>query len=126
MHILHVVPEVHNSPASGSLYYPRYNPLETETSLVSQAEEFIREEFVSVAKEQHNVDVKVVLVRETRPRHIGRAVCNTAEELEASPLVLFAHHKGRLEEFLLGSVSKFCAANCSRPVVLVHPEKKKT
>ena len=52
---------------------------------------------------------------------IGKAVCAKAEELGAEPLVVAAHDKGPIEELLLGSTSKYVAAHCKRPVLLLHP-----
>ncbi len=122
--MLHCIPEVHAAPPSGSLYYHNYDA-EAE-QLWEKAESFIRREFVAVARDR-GIDCQVVLMKMTdegrrRHKHVGMAVCEKAEELNAEPLVLFAHHRSKLEEWLLGSVSKFCAANCKRPVVLVHPE----
>ena len=82
VHILHVVPEVYSSPASGSIYYSAHDP-EADQKLWRQAEEFIQEEFVSMAKCQ-GIGVEVVLVKESRHKHVGWAVCEKAEELEVS------------------------------------------
>lgn len=121
LHILHVVPEALSSPASGSIYYPQPIDPETERALWRQAQEFIQNEFVEIAKRK-GVTVNVVLVKESRHKHIGWAVCKKAEELQASPLVLACHHKSKLEEMLMGSVSKFCAEHCRQPVLLIHPD----
>lgn len=121
VHVLHVVPEALSSPASGSIYYPQPTDPEVDRALWRQAEEFIRDEFVEPA-ERHGVAVNVVLVKESRYKTVGWAVCRKAEELQASPLVLAAHQKSKLEEMLLGSVSKFCVSHCKRPVLLIHPE----
>ena len=48
-------------------------------------------------------------------------MCAKAEELGAEPLVVAAHDKGPIEELLLGSTSKYVAAHCKRPVLLLHP-----
>ncbi len=119
-----MLPEVHAAPASGSLYYPSYDA--ESDQLWEKAESFIRSEFVAAAAAR-GVDCHVQLTKmreggHRRHKHVGMAVCEKAEELDAQPLVLFAHHRSFLEEWLLGSVSKFCAANCKSPVLLVHPE----
>jgi nucleotide-binding universal stress UspA family protein len=63
-------------------------------------------------------------VKESKGHDIGKVVCEEAERLEASPLVMYSHQKSRMEEFFLGSgVSKFCATACKRPVLLVHPSQ---
>jgi nucleotide-binding universal stress UspA family protein len=120
VHILHIVPALREAPASGSLYYPRYDPVGCEQSLWSQAEQFINDEFLSVAQER-GIAAKIVLVKESKGHDIGRLVCEEAERLEASPLVMYSHQKSRVEEFFLGSVSKYCSSACKRPVLLVHP-----
>ena len=71
MVVLHVVPALREAPASGSLYYPRYDPVGCEQSLWSQAEQFIQDEFISVAKER-GVDAKIVLVKEAKGHDVGQ------------------------------------------------------
>lgn len=122
MHILHVVPAVDATPASGFVYYPRYQ-VGDEHALSSQAEQFIKDEFVAMAEER-GISVNVVVVKDSpRHDHVGWAVCEHADELQASPLVLYAHHRSIFEELMLGSsVTKFVARNCKRPVLLVNPQ----
>ena len=122
VHLLHVVPSIHSSTANGSVYYS-FNPVENDSSLFDQARQFIEEEFVSTARER-DIPVEVVLIKEDtkQHKHVGAAVVKKAEELCASPLVLFAHHKTKFEEIFFGSISKWCAANASCPVLLVHPD----
>ena len=92
LHVLHVVPNGTTTPASGFLYYPGYQ-VGDEALLHAQAEQFIKDEFVSVAEER-GVSVNVRVVKNTsRHEHVGWAVCEHAEELEAAPLVLYAHHR---------------------------------
>jgi nucleotide-binding universal stress UspA family protein len=123
LYIVHVVPDyLHTSstPGPGSIFYPGASLDEDqEHDLEEQAQDFIQEFFVADAASK-GIEVNVVLVRDYR--HLGKAVCKKAEELEAAPLVLAAHHKNAFEEMMLGSISKFCATNCKRPVLLVHPE----
>jgi nucleotide-binding universal stress UspA family protein len=122
LHLLHVVPDAASQPAaSGSLFYPPNDPLDEADALTHQAEEFIAAEFVALAA-RRGVEVTVILLKDSRHKHVGRAVCRKAEELGAAPLVLATHHKSYWAEMLLGSVSKFCAANCKQPVLLVHPD----
>lgn len=121
LHLLHVVPDVFSSPASGAIYYPSMPDPEVERALWQQAEDFITETFVGAAAAQ-GVAVNVILVKESAHKTVGWAVCRKAEELHAAPLVLATHHKSAWEEMLLGSVSKFCAAHCRQPVLLLHPE----
>jgi nucleotide-binding universal stress UspA family protein len=123
LHILHVVPDFYSGvPAPGSIFYPGESYDEDmDSTLVQQARDFIREFFIADANGRGIGNVHVVLVKEARHKHVGRTVCIKAEELEASPLVLSAHHRNALEEMFLGSVSKYCAAHCKRPILLVNP-----
>jgi nucleotide-binding universal stress UspA family protein len=124
LHILHVLPDTGSSPASGNVFYAGAGAGDAEeevSQVLQQAGEFIQSEFVGLAAAR-GVEVNVVLIKDSTHRHVGWAVCRKAEELEAAPLVLATHHKGYFAEMLLGSVSKFCAANCKQPVLLVHPD----
>ena len=56
-----------------------------------------------------------------RHKHVGRAVCVTAEQLGAGLLVVAAHDKGPIEELLTGSTSKYVTTHSKRPVLLLHP-----
>jgi len=51
---------------------------------------------------------------------VGRAVCERAEELNVYAVVLASHNKGAIQEFFLGSVSKYCTHHCTHPVVILH------
>ena len=121
LHILHVLPDTGSSPASGQLYYGAGDTEEEASQVLQQAGAFIQSEFVGLAATK-GVEVNVVLVKDSKHKHVGWAVCAKAEELDAAPLVLATHHKSYFAEMLLGSVSKFCAANCKQPVLLVHPD----
>ncbi|KAL4447495.1 hypothetical protein ABPG75_004714 [Micractinium tetrahymenae] len=122
LHLLHVVPDVFTSPASGSIYYCSSPDLETERMLWSQAKQFFVDNFLEHAKQVGLEDtVCLHLVKESRSRHIGKAVCKKAAELGAEPLVVAAHDKGPIEKLLLGSVSEYCVAHSKRPLLLLHP-----
>ena len=51
---------------------------------------------------------------------VGKAICEIGEELQAVGIVIAAHKQAPLAEFLLGSVSTYCARHSSRPVVILH------
>ncbi|PSC75094.1 adenine nucleotide alpha hydrolase [Micractinium conductrix] len=123
LHLLHVVPDVFTSPASGSVYYCSSPDPETERLLWNNAKQFFLDNFVEPAKERGLEDaVTLHLVKESRHHHIGKAVCKKADELAAAPLVLAAHDRGPLEKLLLGSVSDYCVTHSKRPVLLLHRE----
>lgn len=122
VHLLHVVPDLFTSPASGSIHYCSSPDPETERALWHQTQQFFEDHFVAHAKCCGLGDsVTLHLVKESKHKHIGKAVCAKAEELGAEPLVVAAHDKGPIEELLLGSTSKYVAAHCKRPVLLLHP-----
>lgn len=123
LHVVHVVPDV-ASMAPRGFYYPeayQSSDLEDATQCLSnQAEDFIQGTIVHMAKER-GIEVNLVIVKEKKHKHIGKAVCEKAEELEAAPLVLATHDKSYFERMLLGSISNYCLAKCKRPVLLLHP-----
>jgi structural maintenance of chromosome 2 len=122
LHLLHVVPDVFTSPASGSIYYCSSPDPETERALWQQAKQFFVDNFLEHAKAEGLEDsCWLHLVKESRHKHIGKAVCRKADELGAEPLVLAAHDRSALEKMFLGSVSDYCVTHSKRPVLLLHP-----
>ncbi|KAL6771327.1 hypothetical protein ACKKBG_A25905 [Auxenochlorella protothecoides x Auxenochlorella symbiontica] len=122
--ILHVVPDVYDSPAPGSIYYEETADPELEAALEAEARAFLEEQFVSRAAAA-GIPARVVLVREGNTRHVGWAVAKAAEELQACPLVLAKHNQSAWEAMFLGSVATFCAAHCKQPVLLIPPITQK-
>lgn len=54
---------------------------------------------------------------------IGALICKRALELEAASVVVLKHNQGGFKEFFLGSVTKYLAHNCTRPVTILHGDK---
>jgi nucleotide-binding universal stress UspA family protein len=52
---------------------------------------------------------------------VGDDLCHAAERLGAAALVLAAHKRGAVLEFLFGSVSSHAQHHCSQPVIVLHP-----
>ncbi|KAI3429280.1 hypothetical protein D9Q98_005376 [Chlorella vulgaris] len=122
LHLVHVVPDIFHTPASGSIYFVESPDPETERLLWQEAKQYFADHFLDHAKASGLEDsVWLHLVKERRHKHVGKAVCKKAEELCADPLVVASHDKGAIEELLLGSVSKYCATNSKRPVLVLHP-----
>jgi nucleotide-binding universal stress UspA family protein len=48
-----------------------------------------------------------------------RAICDTADELDAAPIVLGARGLSRVESVLLGSVSEAVLVHAKRPVLVI-------
>ena len=53
---------------------------------------------------------------------IGVVLVKLAEQLNAGALVLAKHDKGRLSEFLLGSVTAYVTRHCRQPVLVMHAD----
>lgn len=53
-------------------------------------------------------------------RSVSVSLCHLAESLDAAALVMTSHAKTALIEFLMGSVTNYCAHKCRQPVVVLH------
>lgn len=53
-----------------------------------------------------------------------RAICDVAEEIDASTIVVGARGLSRLQSVLLGSVSSTVAVHAKRPVLIVHSDDR--
>ena len=51
---------------------------------------------------------------------IGNVVCQRAEALAVTAVVVAGHNKSRVGDFLMGSVTNFCMHHCKKPVLVVH------
>lgn len=52
--------------------------------------------------------------------HTGERICEIAEDKEARAVIVSAHRKSMLTEFLLGSTTNYLTHSCKRPVVVLH------
>ena len=50
---------------------------------------------------------------------IGEAICEFVQHRKPTALVLMKQSKSALARFFVGSVTKYCAANCHVPVIIV-------
>lgn len=124
LHILHVVP----LPAppvtpSGALYYVPPPPPSAADDLAAAATEFIHSHFLAdpLVAALPPASVHVDIVREcASERCVGASIVAAADGLDAAAVVMLAHSRSRVQEFVWGSVSKYVAAHTTRPVVLVH------
>lgn len=53
---------------------------------------------------------------------IGELVCKRATDLDAAAVVVCKKKVGALSEFFLGSVAKYLAAHCPKPVITLHSD----
>lgn len=51
---------------------------------------------------------------------LGHIVCEKAEELKATLVVMGNHGKGKVAEFFRGSVSQYVSHHCKRPFLIVR------
>lgn len=127
IHLIHIVPALPNYMAyslapDGMLY---------SVPLPHMAEAKVQEEqwrsnlatrfgpLLSLFGAQYQVDV-VTDYGSDPLEGVAVSVSAMAERMGADALVLVNHGKGALMEWLLGSVSSYCAHHCSRPVVVLH------
>jgi hypothetical protein len=52
-------------------------------------------------------------------RSVGDALCRFVAKLQPAALVLMKENKSAVVQFFLGSVSRFCAAHSTAPVIIV-------
>ena len=50
----------------------------------------------------------------------GERICEIAEDKGARAVIVSAHRKSMLTEFLLGSTTNYLTRSCMRPVVVLH------
>lgn len=87
---------------------------------IADAKAFMKTRFVTKLATR-NIPYKVEIVHFlTDNDSIGEAICKRAEVLKAAAVVLAKHQRGRISEFFLGSVTKYCTAHCTAPLVVLH------
>jgi hypothetical protein len=51
---------------------------------------------------------------------VGDKICKTVDRVDAAAVVVGAHRKSALAEFIMGSISNFLVHQCSVPVAVLH------
>ncbi|KAK9830558.1 hypothetical protein WJX72_012471 [[Myrmecia] bisecta] len=64
------------------------------------------------------IEVKISSV--TDKDCVAEEICQSAEKLEATAVVLARQKHSYLEEVFEGSVTKYCCAHCKHPVTVLH------
>jgi nucleotide-binding universal stress UspA family protein len=92
--------------------------------LIKKAEGFIAQRVLvhvdKLAAASSPPPVIHIIKFETDSDSIGTVLCKKADELNAAVLVVARHDKSKLQEFFIGSVSKFCIEHCKTPVLVHH------
>lgn len=92
--------------------------------LYAQAEEQqwrrILQQHYAPLVQQYDVPTCFDVITDVGEDNVAHTISHTAERLNAAALVLSAHGKGSLLEWLVGSVANYCAHHCRQPVVVLH------
>jgi Universal stress protein family len=55
---------------------------------------------------------------------VGDRICEIADDKQAAAVIVSAHRKSMLSEFMLGSTSNFLVHSCARPVVVLYGPRR--
>lgn len=70
-----------------------------------------------------NIPYAVEIVHYLTDREsIGEALCKRADALNAAALCMAKHNRGAINEFFLGSTTKYATLHCKAPLVVLHCE----
>eukprot|EP00210_Caulerpa_lentillifera_P004671 g4456.t1 len=120
LHLLHVIPFVHQQIMTSTVYYtPPIPDPEISEQLYENAEEVVKETFIPVLEEK-KVKYEVDMVQEKGSETIGEAVCHAASDVDACAVVVAAHKKHWLQLWLMGSSSREIAGKAPIPVIVFH------
>eukprot|EP01026_Neomeris_dumetosa_P047719 TRINITY_DN4106_c0_g1_i1.p2 TRINITY_DN4106_c0_g1~~TRINITY_DN4106_c0_g1_i1.p2 ORF type:complete len:375 (-),score=31.44 TRINITY_DN4106_c0_g1_i1:613-1737(-) len=73
---------------------------------------------------RRNIPFQVQVVREQHEiPSVSQAICDIAQDLHASMIIMSSHSKNFLQELFKGSHTNYCVHHCSDPVVVLHPPK---
>ena len=99
--------------AGGTMTPTEFDQLDTE--LTTEADELVAQLVATLDRG----DTTTRVLRGTA----GPAICQLADDVDASAIVLGSHGRGGVKRALLGSVSDWVVRNASCPVVVTsHPE----
>lgn len=112
-HFLHIIPPPQHFASAGP---------QPENLQVLQAHAFIQDRFVpkiDALQAQHQISIVNAAI-DAASNSIGDHICIKADELSAALVVMAAHHKGRLQNYLLGSTTEHCINFCRSTVLVAH------
>eukprot|EP00798_Chlamydomonas_sp_ICE-L_P003226 gene3226-13248_t len=124
LHLIHVIPHsaIKASPYAlpASDYMFGGDAAKAEAAK-EKAREFIHKRFLSRlrATMSHNAYVHIIQAGPNDPP-VGQVVCDKAEELDASCVMMASHNKSHMQELYVGSVSRHIQHRCHKPVAIFH------
>lgn len=122
VHLLHIVPRLSFAAQYGAPpveMLPQQDPQAYERML-QEAEAFIQQRFVVLFTGQHMEPIVHLIKAEVDANSIGKVICSKATDLHAAAVVLAKHNRGRVHDFFMGSVCKYCVQHCPCPTIVVH------
>lgn len=122
VHLLNVVSRMQFAAAVGVPAVdcmPQINR-EAYEAVVRKAETFIVKRFLGrLPASIQTTPIVHIIKSEVDTSSVGHIICQKAEELRASSVLMGNHNKGPLAEFFMGSVSQYVTHHCKVPVVIV-------
>ena len=91
------------------------------------AEAFCKRRFLPMLK-KHGVGKFVLDIRrgDLSTCSVVELICDHAERVKATAIVMAPHGKGRVREFFIGSTTKHCLSKSKVSLVVVRPDYKAT
>lgn len=93
---------------------------EAYEAAVRKAEAFIVKRFLArMPPEIQTTPIVHIIKSEVDSSNVGHVICQKAEELRATCVLMGSHNKGPVAEFFMGSVSQYVSHHCKTAVVIV-------
>ncbi|CAL8465662.1 g5198 [Coccomyxa elongata] len=124
-HLVHIQPRpfgstfVTTTAAAGILHDSR-SALEKDMVVTGATSRFMEDIFAPRVRMAGVDFFKVVLdAISDSSSHIGAALCEYAEKIEAAALIAMRRNKSHVSRFFIGSVTRYCALHSPTPFVIV-------
>mmetsp|Transcript_7082 Transcript_7082/g.12121 ORF Transcript_7082/g.12121 Transcript_7082/m.12121 type:complete len:159 (+) Transcript_7082:51-527(+) len=124
LHLLHVIPRTKFAASAYSV--PAIDvPVSVDRSayeaMIRKAEEFIVRRFLSHMPSDSQITPIVHIIKsETDTESMGHIICQKAEDIKSTIVVMANHNKSGLTEWLAGSVSQYVMHHCKKPVLIAR------
>lgn len=122
LHLAHVIPKLQLVQLYGVPpidFMPQQSP-EAYDELIRKTEEFIGQRFLSKMPNASSEATAHIIKGDVDADSIGHVLCNKAAQLDVALVCVASHSKTKLQEFFIGSVAKYLAHHCSKPLLLAH------